>query len=165
MLDAAKKGGGNKITGGSNRKGKSGVRTRVVNPFQRRDSLALSSWKRASRFVIPSLRSRASSERELALERSEGMTLLPRLRLTRKTSSLKWIDPCSRPRWCEPGINTAWRKSEALRAATLPRSRRSGPSVHDRGDPLSPRVAQRDNKKPRMGQLAMSLLSFCLLLL
>ncbi len=48
------------------------------------------SKKRPSGFVIPSLRS------ELALERSEGMTLLKRLRLTRKTSSLKWIAPCGR---------------------------------------------------------------------
>src|SRR2546428_1570407 len=58
------------------------------------------SKKRPSRFVIlsgakdlcpardPSLRS------EPALERSEGMTLLHRLRLTRKTSYLKCIDPC-----------------------------------------------------------------------
>ena len=104
--------------------------------------------KRASGFVILSAAKDLSPDRdpslrsELALERSEGMTLLHRLRLTRKTSSLKWIDPCSRLRWCEPGINTAWRKPEAPRAATLPRSRRLGPSVHGRGDPLSPRVAQ-----------------------
>src|SRR2546425_6058274 len=61
------------------------------------------SKKRPSRFVIlsaakdlcrardPSLRS------ELALERSEGMTLLKRLRLTRKTASLKCIVPCGCP--------------------------------------------------------------------
>jgi hypothetical protein len=30
-------------------------------------------------------------------ERSEGMTILPRLRLTRKTSSLKWIGACPCP--------------------------------------------------------------------
>ena len=60
--------------------------------------------KRASGFVIlsaakdlspdrdPSLRSKASSER------SEGMTLLHRLRLTRKTSSLKCIAPRARKR-------------------------------------------------------------------
>ena len=56
------------------------------------------SKKRPSRFVIPSLRSRSSSEHSegsLAGQRSFAalrMTLLHRLRLTRKTSSLKWID-------------------------------------------------------------------------
>src|SRR6266566_3537574 len=56
--------------------------------------------KRPSRFVILSAAKDLSPDRdpslrsELALERSEGMTLLKRLRLTRKTSSWKWIGPC-----------------------------------------------------------------------
>jgi len=55
------------------------------------------SKKRPSRFVIPSLRSRASSEHSegsLAGQRSFAalrMTILNWLRLTRKASSLKWI--------------------------------------------------------------------------
>src|SRR2546425_986475 len=52
------------------------------NTFQRRDHLALSSLRFASC---------ASSER------SEGMTSLKRLRLTRKTSSLKCIALCGCP--------------------------------------------------------------------
>jgi hypothetical protein len=48
---------------------------------------------------------RAGSERSegpLSGQRSFAslrMTILPRLRLTRKTSSLKWIVPCGRPVW------------------------------------------------------------------
>ena len=58
--------------------------------------------KRPSGFVILSGAKDLSSDRdpslrsELALERSEGMTLLKRLRLTRKTSSLQCIGPCAR---------------------------------------------------------------------
>src|SRR5436305_9458769 len=56
--------------------------------------------KRPSGFVIPSLRSRASSERSegsLSGERSFAalrMTMLNRLRLTRKTSYVKCVAPC-----------------------------------------------------------------------
>src|SRR5437763_11338361 len=61
------------------------------------------SKKRPSHFVIPSLRSRASSERSegsLPAQRSFAalrMTILKRFRLTRKTSSLKWIGRKGRP--------------------------------------------------------------------
>src|SRR6266566_3420442 len=63
------------------------------------------SKKRPSGFVIPSLRSRASSERSegsLSGERSFAplrMTLLNRFRLTRKTSYLKCIVPCGDLVW------------------------------------------------------------------
>src|SRR2546425_9837231 len=61
--------------------------------------------KRPSRIVILSAAKDLSPNRdpslrsELALERSEGMTSLKRLRLTRKTSSLKCSGPCLRSPW------------------------------------------------------------------
>ena len=77
--------------------------------------------KRPSGFVILSAAKDLSPDRSFAAlracsERSEGMTLLKRLRLTRKTSSLQWIVPCGRPYY----------------AATD----RPAKIVHSRGDPL-----------------------------
>src|SRR6266480_2740614 len=62
-----------------------------VNPFQRRDHLALSSLRFALGQALSASFGSLSGERSFAALR---MTLLPRLRLTRRTSSLKWIVPC-----------------------------------------------------------------------
>ena len=59
-----------------------------VNTFQRRDHLALSSLRFALGQALSASFGSLSGERSFAALR---MTLLPRLRLTRRTSSLKWI--------------------------------------------------------------------------